>query len=86
MFITFLLFFSGVGKTSLVTRYNTDVFYKNTSSTIGASFSNIITETEGYKVHMQVIITYFFLSMICERKFQTNKAIRYSCNSTIILI
>ncbi|KAK8733651.1 hypothetical protein OTU49_006408 [Cherax quadricarinatus] len=31
----------GVGKTSLVTCYETKTFHKNTSSTIGASFSNV---------------------------------------------
>ncbi|XP_063595881.1 uncharacterized protein LOC134772740 [Penaeus indicus] len=44
----------GVGKTSLVTRYETKTFSRNTSSTIGASFSNIEIIINDTKVKMQV--------------------------------
>lgn len=44
----------GVGKTSLVTRYETKSFQKNTSSTIGASFSNVDAIIGDVKVKMQV--------------------------------
>lgn len=44
----------GVGKTSLVTRYETKSFQKNTSSTIGASFSNVDAIIDDVKVKMQV--------------------------------
>lgn len=44
----------GVGKTSLVTRYETKTFSRNTSSTIGASFSHIVIVINGNKVRMQV--------------------------------
>ncbi|KAK8387178.1 hypothetical protein O3P69_018081 [Scylla paramamosain] len=44
----------GVGKTSLVTRYETKSFQKNTSSTIGASFSNVEAIIDDVKVKMQV--------------------------------
>lgn len=45
---------AGVGKTSLVTRYETNIFHKSTSSTIGASFSNVEILVDDYKVKMQV--------------------------------
>ncbi|XP_042213795.1 ras-related protein RabJ-like [Homarus americanus] len=44
----------GVGKTSLVTRYETKSFHRKSSSTIGASFSNVDILLEGTKVKMQV--------------------------------
>lgn len=44
----------GVGKTSLVTRYETKCFNKATSSTIGASFSNVEILVDDTKVKMQV--------------------------------
>ncbi|KAK8733650.1 hypothetical protein OTU49_006408 [Cherax quadricarinatus] len=44
----------GVGKTSLVTCYETKTFHKNTSSTIGASFSNVEILLSDTKVRMQV--------------------------------
>lgn len=44
----------GVGKTSLVTRYESRTFHQNTSTTIGASFSNVELLLGEYKVKMQV--------------------------------
>lgn len=44
----------GVGKTSLVTCYETKTFHRNTSSTIGASFSKVEIFLSGTKVKMQV--------------------------------
>lgn len=44
----------GVGKTSLVTRYEANIFHRSTSSTIGASFSNVEILVDEYKVKMQV--------------------------------
>lgn len=44
----------GVGKTSLVTRYETKSFNRGTSSTIGASFSNVEVVIDDTKVKMQV--------------------------------
>ncbi|KAG0696854.1 Ras-related protein RABF2b [Chionoecetes opilio] len=44
----------GVGKTSLVTRYETESFNRSTSSTIGASFSNVEVVIDDTKVKMQV--------------------------------
>ncbi|XP_064080931.1 ras-related protein Rab-21-like isoform X2 [Macrobrachium nipponense] len=43
-----------VGKTSLVTRYESRTFHQNTSTTIGASFSNIELLLNDYKIKMQV--------------------------------
>lgn len=45
---------AGVGKTSLVTRYEAKSFHRNTSSTIGASFSNFELIYGDTRIKMQV--------------------------------
>ena len=45
---------TGVGKSSLVTRYETRTFTPHTSSTIGAAYSHVRMSAHGCRVNMQV--------------------------------
>ena len=58
--------FPGVGKTTLITRYEEKSFNPRTSATVGVAYSQLILKAHGYKVVLQVIIK--LLSDFSDRK------------------
>lgn len=54
IFFVFFFKFSGVGKTSLVSKYISNAFTKETGPTIGASFFTCKINLNDFKIKMQV--------------------------------